>query len=119
MKKFVPRIHYRLVTDTAGYPLSSFKGSRELLEATYDAFIGKARLQFTCILRSFTAVMDAHEKAETLHRNVSLPNIILYRPERGARRAGYLIDWELCVVPRNRAPYDHVLAVCPIVLCPK
>ena len=62
--------------------------------------------------------MDAHEKAQTLHRNVSLPNIILHRPEQGARRAGYLIDWELGVVPRNRAPYDHVLAVCPIVLCP-
>ena len=86
MKKFVPRIHYRPVTDTAGYPLSSLKGSREPLETTYDAFIGKkSRLQFTCLLQSSAAVMDAHEKAETLHRNVSLPNIILYRPEQGAR----------------------------------
>ena len=103
MMKFVPRIHYRLVTDTAGYPLSSFKGSRELLETTYDAFIGKkSRLQFTCPLQSSAAVMDAHEKAETLHCNVSLPNIILYS------KCGRLLAVFVCSIQlywiRQRSP---------------
>lgn len=36
----IPRIHYRLVTDRAGFRLSTFKGTQELLSATYDVFIG-------------------------------------------------------------------------------
>jgi len=36
----IPRIHYRLVTKCAGFRLSTFKGTRELLSATYDASIG-------------------------------------------------------------------------------
>ncbi|KAF9644190.1 hypothetical protein BDM02DRAFT_3122282, partial [Thelephora ganbajun] len=80
LRKIVPRVHYRLVTDIAGYPLATFKGSRELLGVTFDAF---------------NAVMDAHDKADTLHQDVSLPNIILYRPEKEMKRVGYLVDWEL------------------------
>jgi len=37
----IPRRHYRLVTRGAGFGLSTFKGTRELLSATYDIFIGK------------------------------------------------------------------------------
>ena len=44
LQKVTPRIHYRLVTNNAGYPLSSFKGSRELLCVTYDAFTGRGTL---------------------------------------------------------------------------
>ena len=36
----IPRVHYRLITTTAGYPLSTFEGSRELFEATYHGFTG-------------------------------------------------------------------------------
>ena len=43
------------------------------------------------------AVMDAKAKAETLHRDVGLPNIILYRPGKGVARVGCLVDWELAV----------------------
>lgn len=32
--------HYRLVVGTVGYPLSHFRGSRELLHATYDVSQG-------------------------------------------------------------------------------
>lgn len=41
LRKMVPRVHYRLVMSIAGYPLSTFEGSRELLKATYDGFIGR------------------------------------------------------------------------------
>ncbi|KAF9642552.1 hypothetical protein BDM02DRAFT_3133010, partial [Thelephora ganbajun] len=80
LRKIVPRVHYRLVTDIAGYPLSTFKGTRELLGATFDAFNGRKALS---------------PLADTVHQDVSLPNIILYRPEKEMRRVGYLVDWEL------------------------
>ena len=38
LRKVAPRVHYRLVTNIAGYPLSTFEGSRELLKATFDGF---------------------------------------------------------------------------------
>lgn len=59
-------------------------------------------------------MIDAHDKADTSHQDVSLGNIILYRDEDGALRVGYLIDWELSRkvdnVPRN----TFKLAVCGI-----
>lgn len=35
------RVHYRLLTRNAGYPLNTFAGSMELLRGTYDAFQGE------------------------------------------------------------------------------
>ena len=40
----IGRKHYRLVTTGAGFRLSTFKGTRELLSATFDALIGKASI---------------------------------------------------------------------------
>ena len=37
----IARKHYRLVTRVAGCKLSTFKGTKELLSATYDILIGK------------------------------------------------------------------------------
>ena len=34
------RLHYRLVCSTVGYGLQRFRGTEELLHATYDAFQG-------------------------------------------------------------------------------
>ncbi|EIW53530.1 uncharacterized protein TRAVEDRAFT_87285, partial [Trametes versicolor FP-101664 SS1] len=73
------RIHYRLVLGTVGYPLRQFKGTHELLHATYDVF---------------QAMRDVSSKASRLHRDISIGNIILVKePGRDTRR-GYLIDWE-------------------------
>jgi len=44
LRRVVPRVHYRLVVNTAGYPLSTFKGSQELLNATFDGFTGRKAL---------------------------------------------------------------------------
>jgi len=44
-----PRVHYRLVTRKAGYPLETFSGSKELLEGTHGAYLGG----FRCLSTSF------------------------------------------------------------------
>ena len=55
--------------------------------------------------------MDAHSKAKTLHRDLSLGNIILYMVPGQATRAGYLIDWELSCKIDKMTVRDHVLTV--------
>lgn len=65
----------------------------------------------------FTAVMDANEKAETLHQDVSLSNIILYRPMEGEARVGCLVDWELAATLGSIKP-RNALIVCPMFLAP-
>ncbi|KAI0662100.1 hypothetical protein C8Q70DRAFT_909953 [Cubamyces menziesii] len=72
-------IHYRLVLGRVGYTLTTFRGTDELLRATYDAF---------------RAMRDALEKDARVHRDISVSNIILVREEEGAARKGYLVDWE-------------------------
>ena len=117
LRKIVPRVHYRLVTNRAGYPLSRFKGSRELLKVTFDGFTGKEFLHrwFTAYDVCFVALIDAYEKAETLHRDVSLGNIILCRLKESMGRVGYLIDWELSCKLGRATIRDHVLTVCLIL----
>lgn len=58
------------------------------------------------------ALMDAIEKAETLHRDVGLPNIVLYRPVKGAERDGCLVDWELAVKSGSKETRNHAFIVC-------
>ncbi|KAI0770219.1 hypothetical protein C8Q74DRAFT_1201564 [Fomes fomentarius] len=70
--------YYRLVLDTIGYSLQRFRGSEELLYATYDLIV----------------LRDAHAQASRRHRDVSLANIVVVRePGRSVRR-GYLVDWD-------------------------
>ena len=59
----------------------------------------------------FAALKDAHDKADTLHRDVSLGNIILARLKEKAERIGHLIDWELYCERGKVMPRDHVLTV--------
>ncbi|KAI0357832.1 hypothetical protein OH77DRAFT_1305388 [Trametes cingulata] len=75
----VAHIHYRLVLGTVGYGLKRFRGTDELLHATYDGF---------------QAMRDAYSKASRLHRDISVGNIILVKEAPGDVRKGYLIDWE-------------------------
>ncbi|EIW53531.1 uncharacterized protein TRAVEDRAFT_74821 [Trametes versicolor FP-101664 SS1] len=72
-------IHYRLVLATVGYGLKSFRGTDELLHATYDIF---------------HAMRDALDKDSRLHRDLSVGNIILVKETGSTTRKGYLIDWE-------------------------
>ncbi|OBZ71149.1 hypothetical protein A0H81_08673 [Grifola frondosa] len=81
--RVVKHAHYRLVEGTVGYGLERFSGTNELLHATYDVF--------QCML-------DAYNKDQRIHRDVSLSNIILHRDGTGVRR-GYLVDWELSCRP--------------------
>ena len=66
----------------------------------------------------FEALVDAHEKADTIHRDVALGNIILARLEEKMERVGYLIDWELSCKLNKATAREHALTVRPILLSP-
>ena len=51
--RFFERVHYRLVTKCAGFGLSTFKGTRELLSATFDVFTGRFHHPISPLLSSF------------------------------------------------------------------
>ncbi|KAI0296733.1 hypothetical protein B0F90DRAFT_1014957 [Multifurca ochricompacta] len=70
-----PHVHYRLVLETIGRPLDTFKSTRQLCEAIRDAIVAHS---------------VAYEKAGILHRDVSAGNILI--SETGS---GILIDWHL------------------------
>ncbi|KAH9846881.1 hypothetical protein C2E23DRAFT_743069 [Lenzites betulinus] len=72
-------VHYRLVLGTVGYPLRRLKGTNELLHAAYDVF---------------QAMKDALSKAQRIHRDISIGNIVLVKEPGSDTRKGYLIDWE-------------------------
>ncbi|KDQ14419.1 hypothetical protein BOTBODRAFT_187790 [Botryobasidium botryosum FD-172 SS1] len=77
--RITPRVHYRMFSAPAGYPLSSFKDSRELLKCARDVY---------------HTIIDAYHRLELFHRDISMGNIIIVRDEHRAPTA-YLIDWEL------------------------
>ncbi|KAH8977385.1 hypothetical protein EDB86DRAFT_2817875 [Lactarius hatsudake] len=70
-----PYVHYRLVLETLGSPLNTFKSTRELCKVIRDAI---------------TAHTGAYERVGILHRDVSAGNILI--TEDGS---GILIDWDL------------------------
>ncbi|KAL1950098.1 hypothetical protein VTO73DRAFT_5220 [Trametes versicolor] len=81
------RIRYRLVLQFAGYPLTKFRGTDELLHGVHDAFI---------------ALHDAYGITRRLHCDITPGNIILYHdgsPPTEEPRKGYLVDWELSFDP--------------------
>ena len=56
-------------------------------------------------------MVDAHEKADTSHRDLSLDNIMLYKDVGKIVRVGYLIDWGVSRKTGNAPPRPHVLSV--------
>ncbi|KAH9017118.1 hypothetical protein EDB83DRAFT_2571598 [Lactarius deliciosus] len=70
-----PYVHYRLVLETLGSPLNTFKSTRELCKVIRDAI---------------TAHTGAYERVGILHRDVSAGNILI--TDNGS---GILIDWDL------------------------
>ncbi|RDX40163.1 hypothetical protein OH76DRAFT_1511962 [Lentinus brumalis] len=71
--------HYRMVLNTVGYGLARINGTEELLHAAYDVF---------------HALINAHEHASRLHRDISVGNIVLVREQGRDIRRGYLVDWD-------------------------
>ncbi|TFY58525.1 hypothetical protein EVG20_g8114 [Dentipellis fragilis] len=74
----LPHHHYRLVLETIGRPLKDFKSTKEMVRATYHAFL---------------AHWDAYSLANILHRDISGGNILIVEDKDTTR--GILIDWDL------------------------
>ncbi|CDO78194.1 hypothetical protein BN946_scf184974.g2 [Trametes cinnabarina] len=75
--------HYRLVVKEVGIPLQEFPSGRVLVRVIADAI---------------TAHEDAYNKAEVMHRDVSIGNILIIPPnaKQGKKEyQGLLTDWEL------------------------
>lgn len=79
-------IHYRLVLGTVGYGLKTFRGTDELLRATYDAFQGEPSLPSLCL----------HPSNRNSHEG---------RSHQGLASASRHIHWEHH--PRKRARKRH------------
>ncbi|KIK51533.1 hypothetical protein GYMLUDRAFT_181302 [Collybiopsis luxurians FD-317 M1] len=79
--------HYRLVLDTIGHSLTHFDSTWQLVNAILDAMI---------------AHQDALERAQRLHRDISVGNIIITDDSRGM-----LIDWELSKVLDHKEPRSY------------
>jgi len=76
------------------------------------SLVGRSRYRwFTVHDVLSVALVDAHDKADTLHRDVSLGNIILCQLKEEMERVGYLIDWELSCKRSKTTVRDHVLTV--------
>ncbi|KAI0318709.1 hypothetical protein OF83DRAFT_920034 [Amylostereum chailletii] len=87
-KALNPHRHSRLVLDKIGRPITTYKVSREL---------------FTVLRDVAEAHKEAYEKAGTLHRDLSVQNILIT-----SEGEGLLIDWDLVrdmsilpVIPRS------------------
>ncbi|KAI0648643.1 hypothetical protein C8Q79DRAFT_1007230 [Trametes meyenii] len=74
------RSHMRIVIDDVGRPLTEFKSTHELVAAVRDAIIGHRLLW---------------EKAEILHRDVSVGNILIKEEkEQEDKFSGFLHDYD-------------------------
>ncbi|KAL7277795.1 hypothetical protein ACG7TL_008738 [Trametes sanguinea] len=91
-----PSRHYRLVVREVGLPLKEFPTGRILVWAVRDAVI---------------AHQDAYTKAQVMHRDISVGNILIIPPHSKNKKATYqglLADWELskrlddCAVEAHR-----------------
>ena len=88
-----PYVHYRLVLETLGRPLTTFKSTRQLCEVIRDALVGAWGSWLSTGLAneiSVAAHTEAYDRVQILHRDVSAGNILI--TEEGS---GVLIDWDL------------------------
>ncbi|OSC97847.1 hypothetical protein PYCCODRAFT_1398059 [Trametes coccinea BRFM310] len=73
------RSHVRIVIADVGHPLTEFKSSREMVAAMRDAIEGHR---------------IAWERANVLHRDVSLGNILIADDAPDGSHRGFLHDWD-------------------------
>ncbi|TFK52735.1 hypothetical protein OE88DRAFT_1294286 [Heliocybe sulcata] len=88
--QYSPRIHQCIVLQSIGIPLSQFRSTCELVEATRDAMKGHQHL---------------FEKLQILHRDISVNNIMISvdpKAEGGAK--GFIIDLEYAAFFQDRRP---------------
>jgi hypothetical protein len=89
--------HYGLLMVEVGIKLTAFPSSKIAVLAIRDAIEGMSvsyRGSSECSVH--VAAYDAdYTKADTMHRDISAGNILIYMDEAGVYR-GLLVDWDLC-----------------------
>ncbi|KAI0363870.1 hypothetical protein BV20DRAFT_83565 [Pilatotrama ljubarskyi] len=76
---YLERSHMRIVVDDVGRPLTQFHCARELVQAIRDAIVGHRQ---------------AREKAQVLHRDVSIGNILIVDEVNEKGFCGFLHDYD-------------------------
>lgn len=72
--------HYRLVLETIGRPLASFRSSWEMVNAIND---------------TMTAHQQTVEKLQIMHQDISVGNVLITEDTNG-KLGSILVDWDLC-----------------------
>ncbi|KAI0648836.1 hypothetical protein C8Q79DRAFT_1007418 [Trametes meyenii] len=98
------RSHMRIVIDDVGRPLTEFKSTHELVTAVRDAIVGKFGV--SCGHRLLW------EKAEILHRDVSVGNILIKDEKKMEDKfSGFLHDYDYSsMVPDPKTSLEEVEA---------
>ncbi|TFY77261.1 hypothetical protein EWM64_g6751, partial [Hericium alpestre] len=96
-----PHIHYRVVLDTIGRPLTTARSSREICVSVRQAIECMRLFESPLNLvahggSNASAHWIAYSKAGILHRDISDGNILITKSKHGEGYEGLLIDWELC-----------------------
>ncbi|KAI0373637.1 hypothetical protein BV20DRAFT_750961 [Pilatotrama ljubarskyi] len=71
--------HVRIVVDDVGRPITRFASTREMVQAIRDAILGH---------------QQARERAQVLHRDVSVGNILIVDEPKEKRFCGFLHDYD-------------------------
>ena len=95
-EKITGHIHYRLALKEVGISLKLFRNTRQLVIVIRDCIQGKTLLTLRGVgLTIITALGEALSKANILHRDFSVGNVIIFLDENGNFVRGLLIDWDL------------------------
>jgi hypothetical protein len=100
--------HYHILMEQVGIRLTNFPKSRSAVIAIKDALVGASvLLLLSRLLTSFVACDDALIKAQTMHRDISAGNILIWKDTNGDYH-GLLVDWDLSkLVTDNQARSEY------------
>lgn len=59
-------------------------------------------------------MVDAYEKRDRLHRDISANNILLVRDSGTTKRMAYVIDWEFSVKSAEARSHCYRIPVCSV-----
>ncbi|KAI0353657.1 hypothetical protein OH77DRAFT_575489 [Trametes cingulata] len=88
---YLERSHMRIVVDDIGRPLTQFTCTREVVQAIRDAIVGH---------------QQARERAQVLHRDVSVGNILIVDEPNEKGFGGFLHDYDYSSIEDEDEGYE-------------